>query len=641
MTKAEHCVLLLLVCCIKTKQSSQIIHFVTHDCKSALPGNWLLMHYFKSLKQSYQLLVLSETTKHNKLMSEYMTVLLQQIYTQEIIPVTKLTNMTDKCSQGISISNRNLVLLLSTNEEALALFQNAKICITQRNATTHFIIMLLHTFLHEDQTAGKALALSIFEYLWIKERLLNVLIMTIDSHFNCENNENNNPITVWMYNPFELNANNSRGNIYNFQHGHAHFNEHTDKRLRNVHGYLLHVSMFPQYPTAIPVSNVKTNCTIYEGMDGHILSTMAQHFNFTFKIHSSYGNNPYGLVLQNGSILGSLADVVYGRTEISFNSRFIMWYGTHNIDFSIPVTSDKLCIIAPKAKRIPKWKNMLMCYKPEVWLSLFLVYCACVVCFYFLKKSHLQNKSIGCLPAFETFQVFVLSPVRHPPRILKQQLLFTSCLLFSLIMMNTFQGLLVTNITSPNYGTDIHTLEQLDNSNLQILTGSSSTRDILKNGGYVVSRKFKVFEGTREEMIQHVLKSEVAITERESSVRFLVTKYILPDGTKLMHMVEECPAYYYLAYILPKRTPYLQVFNSFFHKVIESGLTEKWNWDSTDIKTKLSYTKSQLKQKTLKLFSLSDLQLAFYILATGMLFSALVFGAELSLGIKNMQKRKK
>jgi hypothetical protein len=547
--------------------------------------------------------------------------------------------MTDKCSQGISISNRNLVLLLSTNEEALALFQSAKICINQWNTTTHFIITLLNTFLHEDQTAGKALALSIFEYLWIKERLLNVLIVTIDPRFNCANNENDNPITVWMYNPFQLNANNSRGNIYNSEH--AQFNEHTDERLRNVHGYLLHVSMFPQYPTAVPVSNVTTNCTIYKGMDGHILSTMARHFNFTFKIHSSYGNSPYGLVLPNGSIVGSLADVVYGRTEISFNSRFIMWYGTQNIHFSIPVTSDKLCIIAPKAKRIPKWKSMLICYKPEVWLSLFLVYFACVVCFYFLKKSRLQSKSVGCLPAFETFQVFVLSPVRRPPRVLTQQLLFTSCLLFSLVMMNTFQGLLVTNITSPNYGTDIHTLEQLDSSNLRILTGSSSTRDILQNGGYVVSRKFKVFEGTREEMIQHVLKSEVAITERESSVRFLVTKYILPDGTKLMHMVEECPAYYYLAYILPKRTPYLRVFDSFFRKVIESGLTEKWSWDSTDIKTKLSYAKSRLKRKTLKLFSLSDLQLAFYVLAAGMLFSALVFGAEVSLGIKNMQKRTK
>jgi hypothetical protein len=222
MTNAEHFMLLLLVCCIKTKQSSQIIHFVTHDCKPALPDNWLVMHYLKILKQSHQLLVLSGATKYNELTSEYMTVLLQQIYTQEIIPVTKLIITTDKCSQSIPILFGNLILLLSTNEEVLALFQNAIICITQWKTTAHFMITILHTFLHDDQTTSKALALSIFEYLWIKERLLNVLIVTIDSHFSCENNKNNNSFEVWMYNPFELNANNSRGNIYKFEYGHAH-----------------------------------------------------------------------------------------------------------------------------------------------------------------------------------------------------------------------------------------------------------------------------------------------------------------------------------------------------------------------------------------------------------------------------------
>jgi hypothetical protein len=59
-------------------------------------------------------------------------------------------------------------------------------------------------------------------YLWIKERLLNVLIVTTHSHFSCENNKINISIEVWMYNPFELNANNSRGIIYKFEYGHAH-----------------------------------------------------------------------------------------------------------------------------------------------------------------------------------------------------------------------------------------------------------------------------------------------------------------------------------------------------------------------------------------------------------------------------------
>lgn len=439
-----------------------------------------------------------------------------------------------------------------------------------------------------------------------------------------------------MYNPFEMNANNSRGNIYKFEYGHDLSTAYTHKRLRNVHGYPLQVSIFEQYPTAIPMNNVN-NSTTYEGMDGHILYNVAQYFNFMFKIHNNYGNKPYGSVLQNGSVVGSLADVVYGKTEISFNSRFIMWYGVDDIDFSIPVASDKLCIIAPKAKRIPKWKNMFVSYKTEVWLSFLMVYVVCAMCFYFLHKYKLQKHSTGCLPTLNMFQIFVLSPVHRPPQILVQRLLFASCLLFNLVLMNTFQGLLVTNITTPNYGTDIHTMDQLHESNLQILTGSFSIMDMLKNGD-VISRKFKVFEGTRHEMIQQVLKSVAAITERESSIRFLVTKYLSPDGTLLMHMVEECPAYYYLAYILPKGNPYLQEFNSFLQKVMESGLTQKWYWDSTDIKTRLSYRKSHPKPKTLKLFSVSDLQLAFYILITGLLLSSFIFVVEVALVTRKVQK---
>jgi hypothetical protein len=138
-------------------------------------------------------------------------------------------------------------------------------------------------------------------------------------------------------------------------------------------------------------------------------------------------------------------------------------------------------------------------------------------------------------------------------------------------------------------------------------------------------------------MIQQVLKSAAAITERESSIRFLVTKYVSPDGTLLMHMVEECPAYYYLAYILPKGSPYLQEFNSFLRKVMESGLTQKWYWDSIDIKTRLSYRKSHPEPKTLKLFSVSDLQLAFYILATGLLLSSFIFVVEVALATRKVQ----
>lgn len=637
MTTTEQRVLLLLVCYIQTRQSSQLINFVIPDCKLALADEWWFKEYFKILEQSYHLVVLTEMNEHNNPLSEYSTTLLEGIHKNELIPVTELIITADTCTHSLSILKSKLFLLLSVHEEVVyRVFQNAKTCIPHWDTSAHFTIVILHDFLHDNETKEEALALSILKHLWIKERILNAFIVTRPSQFIHEMHKTKNSTKVWAYNPFELNTQNSRGHIYQFQYGHALFNEHRDNRLRNVHGYPLHVSMFAQYPTAIPVNSVENNSTRYEGMDGHMLYITAAYFNFSLRLYSSYDTNTYGTVLDNGSIIGSLADIVYGRMDISFNSRFIMWYGTDDVDFSIPVTSDKLCIITPKSKQIPKWKNMLVCYKTEVWLSLFMVYFVCATCFHFLDKYHLQNRSAGCLPALDMFQVFVLSPVHHSPRILTQRLLFVSCLLFSLVILSTFQGLLVTNITSPNYRADIHTLDQLYESNLQILTESISTQELFKNTETVISRKIQFYDGSREEMIRKVLKSEAAMTERESSIRFLVIKYVSPNGEVQMHMVEECPSYYYLAYMVPKHSPYLNGFNSFFRKVLEPGLTQKWYWDSIDIKTRLSHGKSQLQPKTLKLFSLSDLQLAFYILAAGLLLSVLAFVAEVALGTGNM-----
>ncbi|XP_069696329.1 glutamate receptor ionotropic, delta-2-like [Periplaneta americana] len=574
-------------------------------------------------------MVIMESIQPEDPISQYITVTLHDIHKQEIIPVTSLLIIKDKCIQRLSIAKSKLILFLGVSKEILLhLLQRTENFFSDWDSNTQLIIVIPQNFTYRDQMKENALVQSIFEEFWTRKRVLNVLIVTRQLNCNCDNNNMGNIDKVWIYNPFEFNANNkTRGNIYKFENGHSLLNEYIKKRTTNVYGYPLHVSMFEQYPTSIPVYNSETNSTMYKGMDGYVLSTVVQHFNFKPIIHKPSSENYYGTVLMNGTIEGSLGDVVYRRTEVSFNSRFVMSYGTNDIDFSIPIATDKMCIIAPKAKRIPKWKNMLVCYTTEVWLSVLLVYIACAICFYFFRKCHNWSKSPGCLPALEIFQIFVLSSVHHPPTVMFQRLLFASCLLFSLVLMNTFQGLLVTNITSPSYDPDINTLDQLEQSNLPIFTGSAFTVDLLKNGGYSISKNFKMYKGQKQEMLQHVVRAEAAITERESSIKFLVTKYVSPDGTKLMHMVAECPAYYYLAYILPKGDPYLPEFNLFFRKLMESGLIMKWYWDAIDIKIRLQ-NRSDLKRKTLKLFSLSDLQFAFYVLSVGLLLSTLLFVVE-------------
>ncbi|KAJ9586650.1 hypothetical protein L9F63_019752 [Diploptera punctata] len=428
-----------------------------------------------------------------------------------------------------------------------------------------------------------------------------------------------------MYNPFEFQENNTaRGKIHRFKNDKDIWRTYHKKIFKNFHGYPLYISIFSQYPTAIAVNDLT-----YKGMDGTVLSTLTRYLNITTIFHSPLDSDQYGSVLANGSIVGSLGDVVYGTTNVSLNSRYIKSYDTDDIEFSVPITTDRICFIIPKAKLISKWKNMLICFAPITWLMLLLAYLACSMCFYFLHKVNFPNSTAGDLRVFSTFQVFILSPVNRPPTHMIERFLFALCLFSSLILMNSFQGLLVSNVTSPNYGHDIDTIDELYYSKIPILSKSFQTRSLFINAGHKISNNFVQYKGDPNSITEYLLRTNAAMTERESTIKFLVSKYVSADGTQLLHKVKECTIFYHLAYIFPKGSPYLPRFNYFLKQVIESGLKDKWYWEDVDVKTKLFYRKSKIKQDKNKPFSLSDLQLALYVQFFGLLISFIVFIGEI------------
>lgn len=70
------------------------------------------------------------------------------------------------------------------------------------------------------------------------------------------------------------------------------------------------------------------------------------------------------------AMLGTIGEVLSGRTSISFIGHFINDYGTDEMEYIFPYFFDKLCIVAPKAPRIPEWMAIFQCYDITVWLSL-------------------------------------------------------------------------------------------------------------------------------------------------------------------------------------------------------------------------------------------------------------------------------
>lgn len=113
---------------------------------------------------------------------------------------------------------------------------------------------------------------------------------------------------------------------------------------------------------------------------------------------------------------GSIGSVLRSNVYVSFNGRFSTDYGTNDIEYTFPAHFDKLCIVAPKALRIPKWIIMYKCFHWLVWVSIFLVKIICGSLWFLLKRSHIRSRyalkthtififfnSISC-PSFQQFR---------------------------------------------------------------------------------------------------------------------------------------------------------------------------------------------------------------------------------------------
>lgn len=554
---------------------------------------------------------------------------IQCIQQQLLIPTRVWKLQTNSCAANpMTLPSGDAVLMIMKYDLfMLTLTIQLEVCIQQWNPRTQFMFIILHT-----GTLQKNGILTIFEKMWQQYNILHAVILPAQVNGMIINVSN-----MWTYNPF-----NSR--LYN-----ENVMNSTIINPQNLNGLPLKVSVFGHYPTLylLQDSNIKKrepllsitdsqNLTSYRGVDGRMFATMVHFMNFTPQIINPPCQESYGFPLPNGNFTGALGDVIYRRADISLNSRFVKYYNSKDIEFSTAVLSDKVCIIVPKAWPIPRWRRMLLSFNSRLWLILLGTF-TIVASFQIILRWCHKSKKLHWYVIFETLQVFLLAGIHRPPKAISERCFYASCLMFCLVVMNAFQGLLVTNITYPTYMSDIHTLAELDHSHLPIWTRSPENEDIFKDMETPVMerllQKFEVFNGSGNDLLNHVTNlKDAAVIIRATSSLYTESIYIAQDGTQLIHTVEECPAYYHLAYIVPMGSPYLPLINNVILRMNEAGLTFKWHSDGIDARSLLGSCHNQkcVRKEAPRVFSLTDLQLAFYILATGLILSTAVFVLEVT-----------
>lgn len=160
----------------------------------------------------------------------------------------------------------------------------------------------------------------------------------------------------------------------------------------NLNGFPITASIFERYPTMVknlPKYFAETHyargmkVSGWGGIDGFLLGNVALDMEFTVKSIAPLENSSYGFNWK-GEFRGAIGDILYGRADVAFNSRFLINYGTTDIEYMVPILGEKFCVIIPASKR-PQWKAIMNCFDIYFWVTFIVITSASSIIFAVIK----------------------------------------------------------------------------------------------------------------------------------------------------------------------------------------------------------------------------------------------------------------
>jgi hypothetical protein len=288
----------------------------------------------------------------------------------------------------------------------------------------------------------------------------------------------------------------------------------------------------------------------------------------------------------------------------------------------VPVYQDRLCVMTKRAGRVPAVWVPLMIFPWQLWTALFFIYIVIAITWCILKC--FTESSVSFIQTFIDASVLIFSaPFRRFPKVQSERILISSICLFSLIVVAAFQSSLSTVYTKPMYYKNIETLDELDKSGMKINSKYKSFLDdaFSVNSSDLMDRLAKkVVWIQNESIIQRIYKHKEAGLTRK-------IQYELSYKTKNLHLINDCPKKYQIAFVVRRNFYFLEEINDVFLRVSEAGIVRKII-RFVSFKTNLAYSMKNPETSTRKIFSLQDLQLGFYALLVGFGIASLTFLVE-------------
>ena len=344
--------------------------------------------------------------------------------------------------------------------------------------------------------------MNIFTILWTRHRVYKIMIASMQENFRY----------IYTYSPFEKTKNNY-GKIrrmdtkqilhYNIQYGitpnrikhHDHRTNDTDKMFEdfeNLNGYPVKITIFPSLMMKITTTVDKFNNSkiSYTFIDGNVMTIIENMMNAKFIVNILKITNE---IDEFEEALDTLR--TNEQSEIIFTQYFTRFYND-DVEFTKSIFEDKLCLIAPSSKRVPKYLMPILPFSNKLWyFVLFYNFAITIVWILLQKVEYLflgeaykgtlincnskltTNNSINDPPVIHSWIVnccnlFILIcyPLYGGKSSYGERAFLFGTLFFGLIVGGLYQSYLVSSLSKPIFYPELESMRDVAESNRTIVT---------------------------------------------------------------------------------------------------------------------------------------------------------------------------
>lgn len=301
-----------------------------------------------------------------------------------------------------------------------------------------------------------------------------------------------------------------------------------------------------------------------------------------------------------------------------------------------PIKFDYMTFCVPRARRIAGYTKVVQPFDKMVWLAilitLFSLRAFWFVLKYFKLPWRVMDDNLISNFIFIRIQLNLPIDIVYPYLVLSSRIFIAFAVIYGCFIVFAYQSVLVGFLVRPLYDKDIHTLDELAETNLKLFMPSLEYKHItrhLEGVGYNKPIMHKFLKASSANSFEKLMLKHKSSTSYGYLCRESWARYKQKNKTSFFflnfHIVEESLSPTSYAHSVTCNFPYGPRFQQIFNRFEQSGLNEFWEREFTKSKS----SKGTIKSNIPVAVSLKDILGAIGLWCLGISFSVVVFLLEI------------